>query len=249
VEDPQLARRGAGPLGLSGGAAGAPPDEPAAEEESDDFLPPPPVETVRARASLSGDLEVFGMPGLLQNLQQSESSGHLVVRAASGAERAQLDLAEGRLAGCRCGELKGEAAFYQILETPSPGTFEFTRVPPGTIPPPPSGGDLLALLMEAMRRFDEFQRLRALVPDRAALALGEGKPSPPPGEADGELIRRLWTAVRRSASVGECEREAAVDSYRVRAVLAHWLEEGVLRVTLAEATAVPLSIAPRSRVG
>ncbi len=219
--------------------AGAPAEEPAeTEEEGGDFLPPPPApaEPARGRTSLSGDLEVFGLPGLLQNLQQSESTGRLVVRTAAGVERAALELAEGRLASCRCGELAAEAAFYQLFEVPAPGTFEFTRLSPGSIPPPARGGEIMALLMEAMRRFDEFQRLRALVPDDADVTGGTAKPSAPPGESDGELIRRLWGAVRRSASVLECEREGGVDSYRARTVLAHWLEQGALQLLLRPGT-------------
>jgi hypothetical protein len=217
--------------------AGAPAEEAVPEEEGEEFLPPPPpAEPTRARASLSGDLEVFGLPGLLQNLQQSESSGRLVIRTAAGAERALLELAEGRLASCRCSHLTGDAAFYQIFETPSPGTFEFTRVSPGTIPVPAGGGEVIALLMEAMRRFDEFQRLQALVPDRAVLAPGEGKPLAPPGESDGELIRRLWSSVRRMATTAECEQEGGVDAYRARAVLAYWLEQGALLLKFGDAS-------------
>jgi hypothetical protein len=85
---------------------------------------------------------------------------------------------------------------------------------------------MMGLLMESMRRFDEFQRARLLVPDTAPLVAGYGKPSAPEGEADGDLLRRLWTAVRGGTTAAACEAEAEVDSFRVRTVLAHWLEEG-----------------------
>ena len=93
---------------------------------------------------------------------------------------------------------------------------------------------MMGLLMEAMRRFDEVQRLQALVPDRAVLAPGEGKPLAPPGESDGELVRRLWGSVRRMATIEECEREGGVDTYRARAVIAHWLEQGALQLRIGE---------------
>ena len=95
---------------------------------------------------------------------------------------------------------------------------------------------MMALLMEAMRRFDEFQRLQALVPDRAVLAPGEGKPLAPPGESDGELVRRLWGSVRRMATIAECEREGGVDVSRVRSGLPHWLEQGALHLKIGEAS-------------
>lgn len=213
-------------------AAGAPPppssvDPPIESEESESFLPSPtPIETPAARASLSGDLEVFGLPGLLQNLQQSEASGRLVLRLASGVERAAFDLVEGRLSSCICGTLRGEAAFYQVFEHPSPGTFEFARESAASVAGQPRGTELMGLLMEAMRRFDEFQRLRALVPDDGRLVPGGARPTAPPSERDGELLRQLWTRLRAGGTVRELESELPVDSFRARALLAHWLEEG-----------------------
>ncbi len=197
-----------------------------------DFEAPAEAPPAAARASLVGDLEVFGLPGLLQSLQQSEVSGRMTLRDASGRERARIDLVEGRVAGCRCGRLSGAFAFYQIFEEPIPGTFELVR---GT--PPDVGSErqeLLGLLMEAMRRFDELRRVRALIPDRANLQQGDKKPSAPTEEADGELVRRIWSKVRSGATAAECELEVEVDTYRVRTLLAHWVDEGALRV---EATA------------
>jgi len=198
--------------------------------------PEPPT----ARASLSGDLEVFGLPGLLQSLEQSEASGRLSLRMPSGKERARLELAGGRLSQCSFGPLSGESAFYQIFEVPSPGTFEFSR---GT---PASGSPgihmpLMGLLMEAMRRFDEFQRLRALLPDHALVTSGDNRPTAPPEEGDGELVRRAWTEVRRGSTVAECEAATAVDSYRARSLLAHWLEEGAIQVDLGPSRAESVS--------
>lgn len=177
------------------------------------------------RASLAGDLEVFGLAGLLQTLQQSETSGRLVLRDAAGHERASFELEKGALVHCRAGRLTGESAFYQLFEVPAPGTFELVRLPAeGTTTRP--GLDLIGLLMESMRRYDEFQRARLLVPDTTPLVASFGKPSAPEGESDGDLLRRLWTAVRAGTTAAACEAEAEVDSYRVRAVLAHWIEEG-----------------------
>lgn len=186
-----------------------------------------PPRPAAARASLAGDLEVFGLPGLLQSLQQSEASGRLMLRDPSGRERAVFELATGGLVDCRCGRLSGEVAFYQVFELSAPGTFEFTRASAA----PPAGKprfDLLVLLLEGMRRYDELARARALVPDEARLRAGSGRPSVPPGETDGELIRELWTRVRSGVSAAMCEAGVEVDSFRVRAILVHWLEEGTI---------------------
>lgn len=205
--------------------------------EEEFVVTPAPVVEIRPRASLAGDLEVFGLPGLLQNLQQSEASGRLVLRLATGTERASLELGQGRLVECSCEGLEGEAAFYQIFERPASGTFEFSREPGASASTKARGTELMALLMEAMRRFDEYQRLRAMVPDEATLRPGSERPSTPERESDGELVRRLWTRLRDGASVAELEAVAEVDGYRTRLLLAHWLEEGAAEIDLPGAAA------------
>ena len=79
-----------------------------------------------------------------------------------------------------------------------------------------------------MRRYDELQRLRALVSDTLRLRPTGNRPTAPAGETDGDLVRRLWELARGGASTAECESAVAVDSYRVRSLLAHWLEENAL---------------------
>jgi hypothetical protein len=206
---------------------------PAARDEEPELIEfepaPPPVKTAATpKASLTGDLEVFGLPGLLQSLQQSEVSGRLTLRDAAGAERAVFEIAGGRLGSCRCGRLRGEAAFYQVFELPAPGTFELVRTPVAV----PEGErlELMGLLLEAMRRYDELRRARALVPDEARLRAGDSKPTAPPEEADGELLQQVWAQVRAGATAAQCEQSVAVDSFRVRTLLAHWIDEGAVRI-------------------
>jgi hypothetical protein len=190
-----------------------------------------PPEAPRERAALSGDLELFGLPGLLQSLQQSEVSGRLTLKDAVGSERAVFEIAGGQLAACRCGRLRGEAAFYQVFELPAPGTFEFVQ----GVKPAADGDrlELMGLLLEAMRRYDELRRARALVPDEALLTAGDVKPTAPAEERDGELVRQVWARVRAGATAAECEQGVEVDSFRVRALLAHWIDEGAARIESA----------------
>lgn len=183
----------------------------------------------QAQASLVGDLEVFGLAGLLQSFQQSEVSGRLVLRDPQSHPFAEIALHSGRLASCRAGRLVDAEAFYQLFEVPSRGTFEFVRAeaPRGTVP---GLRDLVGLLLEAMRRYDELQRLRTEIPDTLRLKATGSRPSAPEEEHDGELVRRLWGRVRDGATAPDCEEAVAVDSYRVRSLLAHWLDEGALAV-------------------
>jgi hypothetical protein len=78
---------------------------------------------------------------------------------------------------------------------------------------------------------------RALVPDQARLRPGETRPSALAGEQDGELMRRLWTHLREGASVLELDNTSEVDAYRARSLLAHWLEEGAIRLDSAPPSA------------
>src|SRR5262249_51818941 len=113
-------------------------------------------------ASLQGDLEVFGLPSLLQSLSDSAASGVLTLRGPKGGEIfGMLTLREGKLQECSRAHLKGEDAFYQLLERPSPGQFAFVK---GAVAPKQgvTPREVLPLTLEAMRRYDEFQEMAAL---------------------------------------------------------------------------------------
>ena len=219
-----------GRLAAAGGkAAPAPVVTPEDGEEDEEEVPATPVPEPE-RASLTGDLDLFGLPGLLQNLQQTEATGRLLVRDADGQLAAEMRLVGGRFASCRSGRLCGEAALYQLLELPFPGSFEFTRTSGAAPPPPGDLRDLLGLLLESMRRHDELRRARALVPDDALLRAGGARPTAPETERDGELVRTVWARVRGGARARDCDEVAPVDLYRIRTLLAHWVGEGALEI-------------------
>ena len=185
------------------------------------------------RGSLSGDLELFGLAGLLQTFQQTETTGRLTLKEPKGQPFAEIALHRGQIADCRAGKLSGTAAFYQLLEVPGTGTFEFVRAEPSKSAPP-GAKDMMGLLLEGMRRYDELQRLRVVVPDTLLLRPGASKPTPPEEEKDGDFMRQVWERVRNGgARAIDCEAAFAVDSYRVRALLAHWLETGAAAVAAA----------------
>ncbi len=208
----------------------APPPEP----EVSSVAAPPPAPA----ASLAGDLEVFGLPELLQTLSQNESSGRLLLRDRNGHPFAELLLRKGMVREARVRRLTMPDAFYQILEAPQPGTFEFSRLALETVPDGPAH-HVMGLLMEGMRRYDELQRARVVAPDHVLLRSTGSRPSAPPDESDGNFIRELWMKVKDGGTPLQCEEAVAADTYRIRSLLAHWLTEGTLAVREAPENAAP----------
>lgn len=196
------------------------------------FRKAPPDTAAAPAPSLSGDLEVFGLPALLQSLSDSGASGSLTVIDPKGDLVGTVRLTGGKLRACRAGHLTGRDAYYQLLERPSPGTFQFLR----TERPPDADStatgslyDILPLTMEAMRRHDELREAAVLVPDDVRLKATDVRPVPHPAEKDGMLMKALWTRVRGGATARQCDAEIETDSYRIRRLLAHWMEQGALK--------------------
>lgn len=179
-------------------------------------------------ATLSGDLELFGLPTLLQNLSQSTTSGVLTIVDALGEELATIVLENGKLHGCAAGHLRGEAALFQLIERPTPASFSFVNRAPSGGGETETSRDLIPLFFEGTRRYDELQQACALVPDYACLRPASTKPTRPSDEDDAALIRTVWQRACSGVSALECENDLAVDSFRIRRMLAHWVEEGSL---------------------
>ena len=181
-------------------------------------------------ASLQGDLEVFGLPALLQSLAESSASGSLTLRPPKGGEVfASMTMREGKLTDIQRGHLRGEDAFYQLLERPLPGQFAFVK---GAAPEKPGEKprEILPLTLEAMRRYDEFQEAAILVPDTVVLVRTEVAATPHPTEKDGSFLQALWERASQGGTPLDCEASVPSDSYRIRRALAHWVEQGALKI-------------------
>jgi len=181
-------------------------------------------------ASLQGDLEVFGLPALLQSLGDSSASGTLTLREPRGGPAfATLVLRDGKLEQMRRGKLSGDDAFYQLLERPCPGQFAFVKGAPSPAPGATPRA-ILPLTLEAMRRYDELQESAVLVPDTAHLVATGQTPTPHPGEKDGGFLKAVWERASRGGTPEDLEEAVAADSYRIRRLLAHWVEQGALAI-------------------
>lgn len=195
---------------------------PAEEAASPGPAPPAP--------SLSGDLDLFGLPGLLQSLSQGEVSGLLTISDRAGALVASIELENGRFVNCRTGLLRGRFAVYQLFEEPLAGTFAFLARRGEA--PPASGEEpleLMPLLLEGSRRYDELRQARALLPASGLLEATGQRPTAPEGETEPGVMHGVWTKICSGSTPPAIGIDVQVDSYRVYRLLAHWLEEGSLR--------------------
>jgi hypothetical protein len=184
--------------------------------------------------SFSGDLGLFGLANLLQNLCELGKTGVLNLLDEHGRPAASVRLEEGLVIGAQSGARRGREAVYQLIERPFPGTFAFVRGRRSEA----AEGERLAvtpLLVEGVQRHAELQRELALVPEDALLEATATAPTSVPNEEDYDLVVAIWQRV----CAGECPRavEATLraDSYRMYRALAHWVEEGSLRLRSAAA--------------
>ena len=179
---------------------------------------------------ISGDLELFGLPNLLQSLASLEAQGLLTLFDRDQNVVSTIRFANGKIGNCQTGMLRREAAVYQLFEKPSPGTFAFRSDGDGEAPREDGAGlDIMSLVMEGVRRYDEFQRASALVPDGAILESAMKEASPVEDEANEALVESVWERVTDGISPSKLDDEFPVDSYRVRRLLAQWVEAGSLR--------------------
>ncbi|MBP1624598.1 MAG: cAMP-binding protein [Acidobacteria bacterium] len=188
---------------------------------------------IRADRMLTGDLELFGLPDLFHQLNMMQATGTLRLSDAKGNPAGTLSLLSGRMQDCSAGHLTGNEAAYQLLEKPITGTFVFQGQRNPGIPEPSDEektADLNAILAEGIRRYDEVQRTRALVPDYCMLRRRGIQFIRPAEHMDAALAELLWQKTAAGTSPEECEAVYPADSYRIRGILAHWVEEGILIV-------------------
>jgi len=181
--------------------------------------------------TMTGDVELFGLPNLFQTLADSQVTGVLTLADPEGDAAGVLSFASGKITGCQVRALRGESALYQLFEKPVVGTFTFTTQASSSPGPEQELApmEVLPVILEAMRRHDEFNQARALVPDDLALRAGDAKPQPLADEHDIELTRAVWSKASAGVTPETCESLLQVDSYRIRRLYAHWLENRALQ--------------------
>jgi hypothetical protein len=188
----------------------------------------PRVSSERMQTS---ELILFGLPDLLQQLSTSQATGILTLKGADGVLMGTLTLVSGRMRDCSAGRLKGKDAAYQLIEKPVAGTYAFQSQRISVSQDQSAkqlNEELNSIISEGMRRYDELQRARAILPDSARLKRKGPEPAQYGEEKDAELIGRIWEKTAAGVSAEECEAACEADAYRVRTLLARWIEEGAL---------------------
>ena len=183
-----------------------------------------------AASTFSGDLGFFGLPMLLQTIGQGGMTGLLTLIDNVGAPVSKLWLLDGRLRQASLGRLAGEDALYELLIRPFPGAFAFVHrkdVPKTNVLDPPR--DLMALVFEGVRRHDEWKRSAALVADGARFT-ATGVDRSIATDEPSELVETIWAAASSGSTARECDMKVAVDSHRVRRLLASWVEIDALKL-------------------
>ena len=182
----------------------------------------------RSPASLTGDLELFALPTLLQSIADSEQTGRLTITEPNGSARAVLYLQKGRIVASEVGRLRGLDAVCQLFERPKPGTFSFEHISTDDVAAQSQKPlDVMSTIMEAMRRDDEFQRSRSVIPDGSSMKPTGAKPTLSKTESDQKFARSVWREAIRGTAPETCEGVIG-DAYRVRQLFVHWYESGAL---------------------
>jgi tRNA A-37 threonylcarbamoyl transferase component Bud32 len=188
-------------------------------------LQPPPAP---AATGISGELDAFGLPLILQRLMDARASGTLNVMPRAGAGvPATIGFVQGRIAGARWAHRQGHEAFYQLFERPVPGTYAFD---PNAVPTGSILGELATLVREGVHRARVLRHMTAVVPDDLPLEATGAPPGTVADEAEYELIVTLWQRACASVVPAKLEAELAADAFRIYRPLAQWLEEEALRV-------------------
>lgn len=180
-------------------------------------------------ATLTGDLEFFALPSLMQSLAETQATGIVTLSTKQGQTSGKLLFMNGKFVDAQTGHLRGVDAIYQMLERPVPGAFAFVPQPPLSVKTKSEPLEIMGLLFEGIRRHDELRQASILVPDDLALQSTTVKPTPDPEENDPSIIREVWVKASGRTKISEWETQIATDAYRIRRLVMRWLEEGALQ--------------------
>jgi CRP-like cAMP-binding protein len=184
------------------------------------------------RKELSGKLEYFDLPTVVQTLVSSGQTGILILMDEQSDTIAEVLLCEGTVERARTGGLEGEEAFYEIFHSGVEGRFFFRTVPdpdPDSISRVPIRPTAFSLLMEAARRSDELAALRERLPDPEKAYVSETDAIEWDDDATADVARRIFEALRTPRKLRSVAEALPCSTYRVHAVAAALYESDQIR--------------------
>jgi hypothetical protein len=165
-------------------------------------------------ASLTGDLQFFGLPALMQSLGDNQATGIVTLTSKqAGQTTGKILFVEGKFGDAQAGRLRGADALYQLLERPIVGTFAFVPQPAFSVSQKLQPQAVMSLLLEGIRRHDELKQASVVAPDDLTLKSTGQKPTPDAEETDPAVIREVWIKASSGAPIGQwehCNRRSGV---------------------------------------
>ena len=183
------------------------------------------LERKDARASFAGNLSEMGLVDLVQTLELGRKSGALQV-GGPGGRQATVYFRDGRVIDCELGRIQGEAAFYRLLNW-SDGTFSIEFRPVERAERISASNQ--ALLMEGIRRIDEWGRIVEQLPplDRAVeidyALLGDRLAEIP------DDVNHLLRLIDGRRAIQTIIEDSDYDDLAAAAVLSKLFFEGIVR--------------------
>lgn len=196
-----------------------------------------------SRTRFSGSIEDMAVVDLLQTIEVSRKSGQM--RIHHGDQEAQIGFREGQIIDGRVGQLKGEEAVYRALAW-SEGNFEVEFSPASTVQCEQTiATGTQALLMEGMRRMDEWSRLLERLPSTKTvfevnlIALSNR------GERLSDECNTVLQFVDGRRTIDDLVRDSSLEDITTLSALVTLYAEGFISVVVSglteESTFVPYS--------
>jgi CRP-like cAMP-binding protein len=179
---------------------------------------------------LSGNLEYFDLPTIIQTLATTERTGTLTITDQFEQVFAMLYLEAGKILYARLGHLRGEDAFYQLFQSPVQDAFSFK----GGLPPrefeeeEEIGTTTMGLLMEAAHQQDELMALKAAYSDPSRVFQPQGDALSWDDKDTSALAQQIWDRVHRGETIAQMLGEVPMCEYRIYKVLSIMDEKGLV---------------------
>jgi CRP-like cAMP-binding protein len=179
---------------------------------------------------LSGNLEYFDLPTIIQTLASSERTGTLTITDHFEQVFAVLYFEAGKIRYATLRHLGGEEAFYQLSQSPVQDAFSFKGgVPPAEFSEEEEiGTTTMGLLMEAARQQDELKVLKATYTDPDRVFRPRSEELSWDDEETKRLAQEIWTRMHRGETIAQMAGEIPTCEYRIYKVLSVMNQKGLV---------------------